>query len=99
MDCRLSVASQIPRDPRSRLRLDALVVAEALRVIRIAVRDHAVVAVASARNEAADEHVWQRLTGDRVERYVRAVDDCRLIEPRRLGRIVALRDEDGGRLR
>ena len=80
--------------PQARLRLDALVVAEAFRVIRIAVGDHAVVAIAGSRNEAPDEHVRQRLIRDRIERDVRAVDDRRLIEPRRLGRIVAVGNEN-----
>ena len=56
-------------------------------VVGIGVGHHAVVAVAGASHERADEDV-RHVAGHRIERDVDVVDPRRLVEPRRLGRVV-----------
>ncbi len=94
----LRVAGQVVGQAEARLGLDALTVAEALRIVGVQAAHHAVVTIPGARHEGTDVDVGEDLSRHRIERDVDVVDARRLVEPGCLGGIVAFGDEDRGRL-
>ena len=89
----LAGAGEIPREPEPRLRLRRFDLAEPFRHAGVSLQHHAVCGIARPGHEGADVDLIHRLARRAIEADPRSVDRRRVVEPRRLARVVSRRIE------